>query len=62
MLPLSGLNADRLAEALRRVTGDPRYTLRAAELAARVGLEDGAGAVARGIAEAGAGARLGVRP
>lgn len=62
VLPLAGLNADRLAEALRRATGDPRYTLRAAELAARVGLEDGAGAVARGIAEAGAGARLGVRP
>ncbi|GAA2724251.1 MULTISPECIES: glycosyltransferase [Streptomyces] len=52
VLPFSGLTADRLAGALQRVTAEPRFARRATELAARLGLEDGAGAVSRAVAEA----------
>ncbi|MEV6316663.1 glycosyltransferase [Streptomyces sp. NPDC051776] len=54
VLPHARLSAERLAAALRRVTGDPGYRLRATDLAARIGCEDGSGQVARAIA-----ARLG---
>ncbi|MEU4210948.1 glycosyltransferase [Streptomyces sp. NPDC026206] len=50
-LPYASLTADRLAGALRRATGEPRFARRATQLAARLGLEDGAGAVARAIAD-----------
>ncbi|MEU3353963.1 glycosyltransferase [Streptomyces sp. NPDC037389] len=53
VLPFARLTADRLAAALRRATGEPRFARRATELAARLGLEDGAGAVARAVAERG---------
>jgi sterol 3beta-glucosyltransferase len=44
-LPLSSLNADRLAAALRTVTTDPHYAARSAALAARLSTEDGAAPV-----------------
>ncbi|GHF21384.1 glycosyltransferase [Streptomyces morookaense] len=50
-LPYEQLTAGRLAEALRRVTSEPRFARRAVELAGRLGREDGAGAVARAVAE-----------
>ncbi|MFI1970779.1 glycosyl transferase [Streptomyces cinnamoneus] len=50
-LPLAGLTAERLAGALGRATGEPRFARRAVELAGRLGREDGAGTVARAVAE-----------
>ncbi len=50
-VPFAELTAERLADALRRATGEPRFARRSTELAARLGLEDGAGEVARAIAE-----------
>lgn len=41
-LPLPSLTADRLAAALRAVTTDPHYAARAAAIAARLSIEDGA--------------------
>ncbi|MFI0741789.1 glycosyltransferase [Streptomyces sp. NPDC021100] len=49
-LPPSALTAGRLAEALTRATGEPRFAARASELAGRLAREDGAGAVARAVA------------
>ncbi|GHC34090.1 glycosyltransferase [Streptomyces cinnamoneus] len=51
VLPHGRLTADRLAAALRRATGEPRFARRATQLAARLGLEDGAGVVARAVAD-----------
>ncbi|MFI9201274.1 glycosyltransferase [Streptomyces sp. NPDC053048] len=51
VLPFADLTVGRLAGALRRATGDPRFARRAVELAGRVGREDGAGAVVRAVAE-----------
>jgi UDP:flavonoid glycosyltransferase YjiC (YdhE family) len=45
VLPLAGVTADDLAEAVRTCVDDPRYRRRAAELARRIGAEDGAAAV-----------------
>lgn len=50
VLPYSRLTADRLADALIRVTGDPGFTRRAKTVAERLSHEDGAGAVARAVA------------
>ncbi|MEV4440636.1 glycosyltransferase [Streptomyces sp. NPDC049577] len=50
VLSYAELTAGRLAWALRQATGEPRYARRATALAARLGREDGAGAVARAVA------------
>jgi sterol 3beta-glucosyltransferase len=42
-IPQDELSLDRLAAALRRLTGDPELRRRAAELAARIAAEDGTG-------------------
>ncbi|WP_035478761.1 glycosyltransferase [Aliagarivorans marinus] len=40
-IPYRQLNAERLAEQIRRVTGDPAYTQRCKQLAAELALENG---------------------
>lgn len=50
-LPLSALNADRLAAALRQATGDPRHRVRAQAMAGRLAAEDGAAAVVSWLAQ-----------
>ncbi|GGR09151.1 glycosyltransferase [Streptomyces netropsis] len=51
VLPHRELTASRLADAMRRATGEPRFTERATAFAKRLAQEDGAGAVARAAAE-----------
>lgn len=58
-VPAAALTADRLAEAIRRAVEEPSYREHAAVAAARLGSEDGAGAVARSIT---GGARQIVQP
>ncbi|GAA2251639.1 MULTISPECIES: glycosyltransferase [Kitasatospora] len=53
VLPCAGLTAGRLAQALTRATDDTGFARRAGALATRLAEEDGAGALARAIADLG---------
>ncbi|WP_426505016.1 glycosyltransferase [Dactylosporangium sp. McL0621] len=55
-IPMRKLRAQRLAEALKAATTDPRYRERAQALAAALAKEDGAGAVLREVARVTSGA------